>query len=298
MDSKAAVPGHQLAEPEALDFRALMEFLWRRRWLLLASMLAGAALLSAVAFLSTPMFQGRVVLIPVDRSSIDDSVGSGLGSVSGLASLAGITLPSGNTAVEEALAVLQSRQFTEEFIQVNDLLPVLFWKRWDSHAQAWRRSFWKTPTLWRAFKRFDDLRTVRRDSNTGLITLAVNWKDRAQAAAWANELVRRLNSEMRSRAITKADASLAYLDSELMRTADVGTREAINRLIENQIKQRMFADVTQDYVLRVVDQAMVPDADDPVSPRRALLIASGAVIGLAVGFALTLILRLYEFPQA
>ena len=65
--------------------------------------------------------------------------------------------------------------------------------------------------------------------------------------------------------------------------AVVATRDAINRLIEEQIKQRMVASVAQDYAFRIVGRALPPDEDDRYSPRRLRLAIAGLVLGLLAG---------------
>jgi capsular polysaccharide biosynthesis protein len=111
----------------------------------------------------------------------------------------------------------------------------------------------------------------------------IDWKNRNQAADWANELVRRINAEMRTRAIAKADASIVYLQTELARTVDVGTRDAVNKLIASEIYRRMVATVTQEYAFEVVDRAMVPDEHDPLRPKLAVMLLVGVALGLIVG---------------
>jgi uncharacterized protein involved in exopolysaccharide biosynthesis len=45
----------------------------------------------------------------------------------------------------------------------------------------------------------------------------------------------------------------------------------------------MFANVNPEYVFRVVDKAMAPDADDRISPKKALMMIEGLVLGLVIG---------------
>ena len=61
--------------------------------------------------------------------------------------------------------------------------------------------------------------------------------------------------------------------------ADMDTREAVNRSIENEIKQRMFAGVMEEYALRFVDQVMAPDSNKPLKPRKALPMVVGFMMG-------------------
>jgi uncharacterized protein involved in exopolysaccharide biosynthesis len=270
---------------DPVDLRVVIARLWNRRLWIVASIVVGTAIAAAVAFVSTPVYRVVAVLVPAgaDRGGMGAGLNSALGQLGGLASLAGINVGGGDIETEESLAVVRSRQFTEAFIESQNLTPVLFAKRWDEQQGTWRAGK-KPPTRAEAFKYFDKkIRAVLTDKKTGLVRLQVEWRDREQAAAWANELIRRLNVEMRTRAIDKADASIGYLEKELNGTTTVASREAIGRLIESQIKQRMIANVQQEYAFRVVDKAMAPDADDFVRPQRLLMIGIGLVGGAMLG---------------
>lgn len=281
------------ASDEPLTLSDLFRLLLAR-WLWVAATVAAfGALALAAGFLITPVYRATSVLIPagtINSGGLGASFGGELGSLGGLAALAGLNLGSKSDPTEEALAVLRSRQFTEAFIREKNLMPVLFEHSWDSAKRAWKNASGDEPTYAMAYRRFDrGIRTVFMDKKTGLVTLQVDWKDRAVSASWANELVRRLNEEMRQRAIKQADASLKFLQQELEGTAIVETRLAINRLIEGQVNMRMLANVTSEYAFRVVDPAMVPDRHDVVRPRKLLLLVLGICSGGVAGVLLVLL---------
>jgi uncharacterized protein involved in exopolysaccharide biosynthesis len=273
--------------------RELIARLWQRRWWVAASMLAFTLIAAIVAFATTPVYRSAVVVVPasIERNSISGGLASALGQLGGLASLAGIEVGGSAQETEEALAVLKSRRFTEVFINERKLLPKLFHRQWDASRGAWRAG--TPPTAAKAYKYFNKrVRNITQDKKTGLVTMQIDWTDAQEAADWANELVQRLNAEMRTRAIDKANASLGYLEKELNLTSTVETREAINRLIEAQIKQRMLANVTTEYAFRVVDKALPADPDDPVKPQKVLLLALGPVAGLGFGIVMVIALGL------
>jgi uncharacterized protein involved in exopolysaccharide biosynthesis len=247
-------------------------------------------LMAVVTFIMTPIYRGTTILTRAEseKGSMGSGLSSALGSVGGFAALAGLGLGSGDEAVEEALAVLKSRHFTEEFIQDNNLMPVLFPKLWDARAGHWKAGIKKVPTLSKGYDAFNRIRGIERDSKSGLITLRIDWKDPVIAADWANRLPERLNTEMRDRALTQADASLGYLQSEFASTVDVPTREAISRLIEGQIKRKMLAHVTNEFALHVVDRAIPSDSDQPVRPIKVIYIAFGLFFGAGMGIAAAL----------
>jgi uncharacterized protein involved in exopolysaccharide biosynthesis len=276
-----------------IDLGELFSRLWTGRLWLLASVVVFTAGFTIAAFVMKPEYRSSTVLTPAnaEREGMG-GLGSALGQLGGLAALAGVNLGGNSADVEEALAVLQSREFTEAFIRDRNLLPKLYPKLWDDVNQRWKVPAAKQPTLAKGYQRFDhSIRTVVRDKKTGLVTLEIDWKDRKEAADWANDLVARVNAEMRDRAIRKAEAYIGYLEKELTGTTVVAAREAINRLIEAQIKQHMFANVNLDYSFRVVDKALPSDADDPVKPKKALMIVEGFAVGVAVGIAAVLLSR-------
>jgi len=272
-------------EEGEISSRELFARLWRRRtWIILSTIFSTAGAI-AIAFLMTPIYRATTVLVPAgaERNKLG-SLSSTLGQLGGLASLAGLGMGANDIETEEALAVLHSRGFTERFVVDNNLMPKLFSSRWNNSTNTWNVPEKKQPTQADAYKYLDKkIRHITRDIKTGLVTIQIDWKDRDEAARWGNSMVERINAEMRQRAVTQADAYVGYLTQELAKTTDIGTRDAINRLIESQIKQRMVATVTQEYAFRVIDRALAPDAKDRQSPIKALFAALGLLLGFAVG---------------
>ena len=286
-------------DEDELDLSALFARLRAGRWWIIGSVAVCTAVAVAAAFLMTPVYRASTILVPANSDKGMDVLGSALGQLGGLASIAGIGGGSRGSDTEESLAVLRSREFTERFIQEERLLPRLYASKWDAKAGTWSVPPQERPTPARAYRYFNQrIRSIDQDKKTGLITLQIDWKDRNEAADWANALARRLNEEMRSRATAKAAASLGYLEKELQSTNTVETREAISRLIESQVKQRMMANVTQEFAFRVVDKAMAPDADDPVKPQKLAMIAAGPFVGLTLGILWVLLIGWRREPSA
>jgi uncharacterized protein involved in exopolysaccharide biosynthesis len=275
-----------MAEGQERSLREVFLGLWAYKWTIIGCVAVFTTCFAAIAFVTTPEYRATTILAPANTggSGLGGSLGSSLGQLGGLASMVGINVGSSEPGTEEAIAVLRSRQFTETFISDKNLLPQLFAPLWDSKTGTWKVAAAKQPTLGRGYKVFDEgIRSVVQNKKTGLVTLQIDWRDPAISAAWANELVDRLNREMRSRALEQATKSLSYLDGELAKTNEVDTRAAISRLIEMQIRQRMMADVTEQYAFRVVDRATVVDKWDKIRPKKLQLILTGLVLGLVFG---------------
>jgi hypothetical protein len=274
----------------ATDLRSVWDVLHHNRILVIGIVIAFTAAALAASFLTRPIYRAVVVLIPADTGDSPARFGAMLGDLGGLATLAGLDLGGADITVE-ALATLRSRQFTEAFVEQNNLLPVLFADDRNTATNSWKVAGADVPTLWDAYRLFD--RKVRRaveDKKTGLVTVEIDWTDRVAAANWANKLVERLNDVMRTRTIREAEASIAYLQQELTKTDIVALQQAIYRQIEAHVKRRTVAAVRPEFAFRVLDPAAPPDPDDFIRPKRALYLVAGPVAGLL--FAVFLVLAI------
>jgi uncharacterized protein involved in exopolysaccharide biosynthesis len=271
---------------EVIRLRVLFSRVFKSRFYILAIIVGCTAAFAAAAFLITPVYRATTLLIPAsaDRDTLGRSLSSTLSQLGGLASLAGVNAGASDQNTEEALAVLRSRQFIERFIREEDLMPRLFADKWNGETHSWKVPADKQPTPSQAYRHFShDVCLITQDKKTGLVTLQIDWTNREEAAAWANKLVARLNLEMRDRAIEKANASVGYLEKEMASTTAVETHLAVSHLMENEVKQRMLANVTPEYAFRTVDKAVTPDRTDVVKPKKLLLLLAGPFVGLIVG---------------
>jgi uncharacterized protein involved in exopolysaccharide biosynthesis len=263
---------------------AIMAAVQRQRWWHIAIVCLAIAGGLFIALTSPKMYRAEVLMVP----AADDS-GQLLATAGRLASLAGLggILPgSGSGKADEAIATLESGEFTRSFITDRKLLPILFRDDWDSQSHTWRgKPPRDAPTLGDAVRRFAKLRRVEKDARNGLITLSIDWRDPALAADWANDLVRRLNEDMRTRAITEAKQSLEFLQRELDRTQTVKARDAMYSLIEANLNKITLATVRPEYAVRVIDRAVPPDPTQRVAPHRVLILAMALVAGLATSAA-------------
>jgi len=273
-----------IARSDDLSLRFVRNALLAGRFSVVAFTILSSLACAFWVFFATPIYRSSTVLAPVRTDTSKGGLSAALGQLGGLASLTGINIDTRDSRVEEALAVLQSREFIERFISDHKLLPILFPKKWDPRGEHWSVPETKVPTPWRGYKYFSQkVLSIERDKKSGLITASIDWEDRDNAAAWANEIVERVNTEMRERALGEAVASTRYLEEEREHTQLVETRAAINHLIESEIAKKMIATVTKEFAFRVVDRALPADVTDILRPKKLLSVALGAVGGMIVG---------------
>lgn len=274
-------PGASERYEDETTLLGIWDVLWSQRALVLA--ITGLFAVGSVitALLLPPVYRSEAVLAPVSDDQVPD-LAAGLGA---LTSLAGIQLGTSNES-KTSVARLRSRAFAESFIRDNELMKLFYADEWDEEAQEWiPERVEDQPSMFDAVKYFrEDVFVVQEDPTTGLVTAAIEWVDPNQAAQWVNELVVRINRELRQRALQEAEHNLAYLQSELQGAAVLELQQAIFRLIENEMKTVMLAKGREEYAFKVIDPGVVPT--EKSRPRRTLIVITATVIG---GFLAVLI---------
>lgn len=266
-------------EEDEIDLLDLWRVLWASKVLIVLVTVLSTAVALAAALWMTPIYRAEALLAPVPGEK--EGASSLAGQYSGIAAFAGINLSSlSHSSKDEAIALLKSRALTEKFIEDEGLLKILYDDKWNEETQQWEvEDPGDIPTMWYAYKKFNEIRSVSENRDSGLVTLAVEWKDPELAAQWAAELVDRVNERMRELAVQDAEKSLEYLVKEVSKTSSVEVREAIYRIMESQIKQIMLANVRNEYSFKVIDPPAVPDLRDEVKPKKKLMVILGFVLG-------------------
>ncbi|MEJ1963928.1 MAG: Wzz/FepE/Etk N-terminal domain-containing protein [Gammaproteobacteria bacterium] len=267
-----------------IGVREFIIIAWQSRWLIVAITLLGVLLGLGSTFVLTKKYTATVLLSPVSNQSSSGlgALGGALSQLGGVASLAGLSLGSSNSARSEAIATLQSEALTTQYIQDNGLLPVLFSDKWDAAHSRWATKTGKAPSLWLGNALFESrVRSVTENAKSGLVSLTITWSDPKMAAAWANGLVQLTNNYMRNKAIEESRRNIAYLNEQAGRATIVELRSAIFTLMESEIKKEMMARGSSEYALKVIDPAVPSEVAS--FPRLLLMVAGGFLIGAILG---------------
>jgi uncharacterized protein involved in exopolysaccharide biosynthesis len=272
---------------DEIDLSEALSVLWAGRLVIILCTLLVGAIGLTYALLAKPWYRAEVILVPADRDS-GQGLASQLSRLGGLAGLAGLSIGSSNKA--EPVAVLQSRGFARTFIEEQGLLTILLAEKWDLDLGKWKGNPDIEPDIRDAVEHFTKVvRKVTEDRRTGLVTLRVEWHDPALAATWADLMVRRLNSQMRDRALADAEANVAFLRTELESTQVVSLQQSIGRLLEAELQKLMLARSSEEFSFRIVDPAQVPKKK--FKPQRALIVLGSLLVGGLLGVALVLVRR-------
>lgn len=306
-------PNYLLYPPQSrptgdeIDLRELFKTLWKGKWIIIATTCV-FALGSVLYALSLPnIYKADALLAPAESSN-----GGGLskmaGQLGGLAALAGVNLAGGESSQADlAVQVMKSRQFAEEFITKHDLLvPLMAAKGWDLasnklvlnedlynlNTNKWIREpkglRGSTPTKQEAFDFFNkEVLGINQDKDTGLYRVSISHYSPYIAQQWVNWLIEDINKVMRERTIAETSQNLAYLNTQLQRTAVTDMQSTFYKLIEEQTKSLMLAEVQEEFIFKVIDPAVVPELKD--GPKRALICVLGTLLGGMLGAAIVLV---------
>jgi uncharacterized protein involved in exopolysaccharide biosynthesis len=282
-------------EEETIDLAVYWRLIADQRvWV---GIIAVAATLTAtaMAFALSPVYRAEVLLVPVEQEK-----GEGLGALTGqfgdLAAIAGINFGSTRDKTAEFVAALKSRVLSISFIKEQNLMPILFENKWDGEKKAWKEGV-EPPTEWQAYGQWDGaIRHIGLDRRSGLITLGIEWRDPILAAKWANDLVQKVNSQLRADAVEEASRNIAYLEKQLPQTNSVEVQQAIYRLIEAQTKKKMIANTRAEYAFTVIDPAVPPEGK--YRPNRSMTILIGLLAGLVLGSLVAIVIGRRKSAQA
>ena len=297
----------QLKADDEIDLRELFSVIWQGKWLIIA-ITAVFAIGSVIFALSQPnTYKSEALLAPASEES-----GGGLsalaGQFGGLASMAGINLGDGGGVdqIQMAIEVMKSRQFASQFIQNHDLLPDLMavekWnmsdntisyddEMYDVANKKWLREvkapFKAEPSMQEAFKVFSKAISVNSAKDTGMVTVSVEHLSPAVAQQWVTWLVEDINKVMKEKDVTEANRSSEFLTKQIAQTNIADIRSILYKLIEEQAKTIMFAEVRDEYVFKTIDPALVPEVK--AGPKRALICVLGTMLGGMLAVMIVLI---------
>ena len=282
---------------DEIDLRELFTVIWQGKLIVIALTIL-FAVASVFYAISLPNVYKSEALLAAAEQEQSGGLGALAGQFGGLASLAGVNLDSSGTAnkTQLALEVLKSRQFTFNFIKKHNILPDLMavksWNQIDNSIEyneeiyneqekKWLREvnapFKPEPSMQEAFKKFSQIITADMSKESGMITISIEHVSPVIAQRWVNWLIQDINTVMKSRDVEEANKSTKFLTEQLEQTKIADIRTILYKLIEEQTKTIMFANVRDEYVFKTIDPALVPE--QKFKPKRALICILGFLFG-------------------
>jgi uncharacterized protein involved in exopolysaccharide biosynthesis len=291
---------------DEIDLRELWNAIWSGKWIII-SVTAIFAIASVFYALSLPNIYKSEALLAPAQSEQQGGLGALAGQFGGLASLAGINLEGGKSdKTALAIEILKSREFFAKFVEKHNILPDLMAaKEWDLSTNSviydaeiylptnnqWVREVkppkQAKPSMQEAKKVFDELLSVGKDKETGMVNISVEHYSPYIAKQWVDWLIQDINLNMKNRDKQEAGKSIAYLQSQIDKTTIFEHKTLLFQLIEEQTKTLMFAEVRDEYVFKTIDTASVPELK--TKPKRAIIVVLGMLLGGILSVLIVLI---------
>lgn len=291
---------------DEIDLLEFWRALKRGKWIIF-SFIVVSSIVSVLLALSLPdMYKSTAVLAPAESAG-SGSLDKLAGQFGGIASLAGISLGDASSSkTAEALEILQSWGFIEEFIQEQNIASQVFAvKGWNSETnelvydtdiydlktETWTREPPKgkkpKPSSWELYDLFiNQYVSISQDSVSGFTQASIEYYSPEVARRWVDELIKKINLKLQMRDSADAEKNVAFLKAQIEETSLASMQSVFYELIEEQTKTLMLAKGSTEYVFKTVSEARV--AEEKSKPQRALICLFGVILGGLLGSVVAL----------
>ena len=289
---------------DEISLREIVSVLWNGK-LLISAITTFFALTSIIVSLSlTNYYTSESLLISRDKQE------SGMSSLSGLASIAGVDLSSQGASLNKVIDIIQSREFVKRLITYDDVLPsIMAAKSYDTStkklsfdpelynesSQTWGRNAPANrdvvPSYIETHKEYSDLLSITKDRLTGHVTIKIEHISPVFAYDFLSLVIQEANDVYREIDIDGANKALTYLNQELSGSPQVELKKSITNLMENQLETKMMASIHNDYVLMTLEPPFIPERKS--GPVRSLIVILSTISGGLLSFMVVLFRRYY-----
>lgn len=251
-------------------------------------------LIALLFIILLPNFYTSSALLKVSYSENNQS-SSGLTAYSGLASLAGISLP---TAQEDkgmvAIETIKSRSFLKKLITFDNVLINIVAAKsydfekdqiiydealYDINTNKWVNG---EPTYLEAYEYYEEFMSISQNKATGFISLSYEHVSPKFSYEFISLIIKEINLLMKEKDIKESSDSLTFLEGLLEDTNNRNIKLQLNQIIENQLRTKMLSNIRDDYLLMPIDPPFIPE--EKSSPRRSIL----SIMSLILGFILSI----------
>ena len=265
------------------------------------------AILSVIIALSLPnIYSSKILMAPTNS---EDSLTSQLSRYSDLAGLAGFNIPNeGASKSKEGIERIKSFDFFSNhflpYIKLENMIAVEKWsapdntftydKRiFDKNNNQWVREVKyprsKIPSAQEAYIHYKKFLSVRENDNL-FVTISIDHKSPQIAKKWVDIIFKQINKSMRNEAKKSADNSVEFLNKSIQTTNIQSIKEALTKLLEDQMRILMLVSSNEEYVFKIIDSSVIPEKKS--SPNRVLICIIGTLIGIILSIIFVFIRKI------
>jgi uncharacterized protein involved in exopolysaccharide biosynthesis len=288
-----------------IDLLEIFNLLNQGKWIIV-SMTAFFSIIGVIYSLLLPnIYSAQAILAPVSSSG---GISGALKNYGGLASLAGINIPSGNNDKStQAIKKLSSLSFFENnvlpYIFLPDLMAVKSWNSQDNTlayddsiykeiTNTWVQgnSFSNTqmPSAQDGFKVFiEEHLSVSEERKTGFVTLQIKHQSPFVANQWAELMINQINTFYRQKDKLESEKAVSYLTQQIVISRLQEVKVAFADLIQEETKKLTLIEAKNSYVFEYVDPPAVMERKS--EPWRSLIVILSTLLGGILGIIFVLV---------
>ena len=300
---------HSQSEQDASDEIDLVELfatLWAGKFLIF---LITTLALALGAFYLHNAERKFTVKLTVSQVGQEQS-GPNLAGLGGLASLAGVSLPTGGSGdFAKFQALMKSEELAVKLTDDDRIMRSVFKSEWDDAQHAFvqpergqvgeivsqvkyaltgdEAADYRAPDAARLSNVISGNVSLSEDNNTGFLSLSMEVVDSEFAAYLLQKLVVETDNMLKEDYIKSGSQALAFYQDKIGRARSQEHREALAKMIASEEQKQMLASRDGPFVAEVI---IGPATSlNPTSPKSSLVLALSIVLGLFFGMAVVLV---------
>jgi LPS O-antigen subunit length determinant protein (WzzB/FepE family) len=293
---------------DSIDLKELINLLWggKKPIMLITFVCAFCSIFYALSL--TNYYKSEAVLTLASGSSEMST----LSAFSGIASMAGIRMPStgGGDKGEIIVNTILSRAFLKHLLTFEDILPsIIAPKSYDSQSKklvfdpniydvsnkTWMSKDDKgqqiKPSYLEAYDVYMKQMAMNYNDRIGIISISIEHISPIFAKDFLDLIIREADTLIRQKDLQQSSDALDYLVSEISKTSLIEMKSSMNQLIQSQLETQMMAKIGTDYAVRIIEPPFIPEKK--FKPSRFFIFLFGTMLGLVLGILWILINHYY-----
>lgn len=224
----------------------------------------------------------------IDNNHASNSM---LSQYSGVASLAGINLPSSSQNKSAlVIEIIKSRSFFNVIILDEYILPkIIAYDKYDqeNNTDVYNSDIYSSKDGWNiqnqrpstldAHSIFLNMLNIEEDSKSGFIKISIDHESPLFAKLLLNSILKNINLVIKHNDIKDSNESINFLKSEISKTNTVDIKNGLSNILEKQLEKNLLANVRDEYIVKIIDPPHTPEKK--YSPKRSTLVILISIFG-------------------
>lgn len=240
----------------------------------------------------------------------EEQSGPNLAGLGGLASLAGVSLPSGGSGdFSKFKAMIKAEELASTVLKYDTYLTVIFASEWDEEAGNFAAKApsqlgelkqqvkfiltgekpmdYRAPDAARLAAYIGQSVSISEDKDTGFLALKMEVVESDFAKQFLQTIVYETDKMLKEQYVASGTQALQFYQEKIARARSQEHREALAKMIASEEQKQMLASRDGPFVAEVV---MGPSVSlEPTSPKSSLILALSLVLGAFLGIAYVLV---------